>query len=189
MELDVDIGDWVLQARTAAKLTQEELAHLVGLGGKANISAYEKGRTQPPFETMMKISKECGYPLPYQNGYNNIGLQENHNTGSGIQNNINGVQNNNFLSEQDDPNYTMPDDSMNPIIPKDSKLWINNDKQIQDGKTYLLEWGGLSLIRRLYRKPNNQIRLVAANPEYGEDTAPIEDIQINGRILKWFVTD
>src|SRR5579872_2646577 len=51
-------------ARERAHLSQHELGKSIGLSDKA-ISAYEKGRSQPPLENLRKIADATNYPLTY----------------------------------------------------------------------------------------------------------------------------
>lgn len=74
MAMTFDLAKWVAAARKHANLTQEELAHRVNLGGKANISAFENGRTSPTFKTIWDIGQVCCYPLP-KNEYANAEIQ------------------------------------------------------------------------------------------------------------------
>ena len=62
-----NLAKWAANARKQANLTQEELAEAIGFSGKGSISAIEKGRNNPTFDVMLKISEVCDYPLPYQN--------------------------------------------------------------------------------------------------------------------------
>jgi SOS-response transcriptional repressor LexA len=57
------IKDWVLAARTHAKLTQEQFGEAMGMT-KGNVSAYENGRHEPSWSQMIKMSEVTGYPLP-----------------------------------------------------------------------------------------------------------------------------
>ncbi|HSX08725.1 MAG TPA: helix-turn-helix transcriptional regulator [Candidatus Saccharimonadales bacterium] len=51
-------------ARSNAHLSQYALGKSIGLSDKA-ISAYEKGRSQPPLENLKKIADVTQYPLTY----------------------------------------------------------------------------------------------------------------------------
>lgn len=57
------INEWVKEARTHAKFSQEKLGELLSCT-KGNVSGWETGRHLPSFEQMVLISKETGYPLP-----------------------------------------------------------------------------------------------------------------------------
>ena len=61
-----DLAKWATEARKAAGMTQEDFALELGFSTKASVNAIEKGRNKPTFETMVKISKISGFPLPYQ---------------------------------------------------------------------------------------------------------------------------
>lgn len=51
-------------ARSKAHLSQQTLGESIGLSDKS-ISAYEKGRSQPPLENLRKIAEATNYPLTY----------------------------------------------------------------------------------------------------------------------------
>lgn len=51
-------------ARTQAHLSQATLAHAIGVSDKS-VSAYEQGRSQPPFEKLKKIAQCTKRPLSY----------------------------------------------------------------------------------------------------------------------------
>ena len=61
--MDINIEDWVKSARNKANLTQEQLAEKLSMT-KANISAFENGRTVPSFLHMIKICQICDVSLP-----------------------------------------------------------------------------------------------------------------------------
>ena len=63
--LDIQLlSERVRQSRKDAKLSQIELAQLVGVSDKA-ISSYEVGRAVPPLEVLTKISSVTGKHLSY----------------------------------------------------------------------------------------------------------------------------
>jgi len=51
-------------ARENKNISQRKLGIILGLSDKA-ISAYESGRTYPPLDTLLKISKELEKPVGY----------------------------------------------------------------------------------------------------------------------------
>jgi transcriptional regulator with XRE-family HTH domain len=51
-------------ARENAHLSQHALGNSIGLSDKS-ISAYEKGRSQPPLENLRKIADATNHPLNY----------------------------------------------------------------------------------------------------------------------------
>lgn len=59
----MDIPSWIKEARLHAKLTQEQLGAPLGVG-KGNVSAWEKGRHEPSYEQLVRISKITHYPEP-----------------------------------------------------------------------------------------------------------------------------
>lgn len=116
--------------------------------------------------------------------------QSNH--GSGTQNNVIGTQNN-FLSESSGCLKTMlmPDDSMTPVIPENTSLQVDKtDTNIRNGKTYLIQYGGMEQIRKVVAEPNNQIRLTPYNTQdYNTYVVPREQVEILGRVVSWKVSD
>ncbi|WP_323842919.1 XRE family transcriptional regulator [Moraxella sp. Pampa] len=66
-------------------------------------------------------------------------------------------------------------DSMSPTINDGDTIWVDMSKEtIKDGKIFVFEYGGLFMCKRLYRLPNNGLRVVSDNA----DTYP--DWQITG---------
>ncbi|HVA96484.1 MAG TPA: helix-turn-helix transcriptional regulator [Candidatus Acidoferrales bacterium] len=51
-------------ARANAHLSQHELGESIGVSDKS-ISAYEKGRSQPPLKNLQKIADATHHPLTY----------------------------------------------------------------------------------------------------------------------------
>lgn len=88
------------------------------------------------------------------------------------------------------PNFKMPDNSLAPLIPIQSELWVDiHDTEIIDEKIYLLEYGGMKLFRQIFRQPENQIKLVAYNSQFDVFVAPVDKVQILGRVVSWKVED
>lgn len=87
-------------------------------------------------------------------------------------------------------NYRMPDNSLAPLIPVNSELWVNEyDTEIIDEKIYLLEYGGMKLFRQIFRQPENKVKLFAHNPQFDIFIAPLNKINIIGRVIRWSVED
>lgn len=57
------LNQWIRDARTYAKLTQEKLGDELGLT-KSNISQWESGAHVPSFAQLVKIVKITSYPIP-----------------------------------------------------------------------------------------------------------------------------
>lgn len=56
------------EAREAEKLSQEELAGLIGIEGinlRSRISNYEVGRYKPSFDFILRVAKALDYPEAY----------------------------------------------------------------------------------------------------------------------------
>jgi transcriptional regulator with XRE-family HTH domain len=58
-----EVTTWVRLARKAAKLTQDQLGDLVGVG-KANISRWEGGFHSPSYGQIIRIAQATGAALP-----------------------------------------------------------------------------------------------------------------------------
>lgn len=58
------IGIKIKQARTAKRITQEDLARAIGVSDKS-ISAYESGRVSPPFPVLEKIADSTDHSLHF----------------------------------------------------------------------------------------------------------------------------
>jgi len=54
----------IRQAREDARLSQKALAQSIGVSDKS-VSAYEKGRSVPPFGKLKKIAQSTNRPLTY----------------------------------------------------------------------------------------------------------------------------
>lgn len=87
--------------------------------------------------------------------------------------------------------HIMPDNSLLPVIPQKSKLWLSDDVAVKNGKIYLVEYGGVLWYRRLFQvPPNNQIMMkVFENKDFEEYIVPAEQLKIIGRVVKWTVED
>ncbi|MES1979747.1 MAG: S24 family peptidase [Pseudomonadota bacterium] len=59
----LNIPEWVLAARKHANMTQGDLSEKLGLT-RGNISSWEKGRHEPGYRQLVKVSELTGYPLP-----------------------------------------------------------------------------------------------------------------------------
>lgn len=59
-----ELAKRIRTARENARLSQDELGKSIGLSDKS-VSAYEKGRSQPPLENLRKIAEVTHHPLTY----------------------------------------------------------------------------------------------------------------------------
>ena len=59
-----ELAKRIRSARTNAHLSQHELGANIGVSDKS-ISAYEKGRSQPPLDNLQKIASATNHPLAY----------------------------------------------------------------------------------------------------------------------------
>lgn len=76
------------------------------------------------------------------------------------------------------------------MIPQDSEIWLDTKEQnIIDGKIYLIEYGGLQYYRKLFRLPENKVRLFAYNDSFDSFVTDVEQINIIGRVTAWKIYD
>lgn len=59
-----DLAQRIRSARAHAHLSQHTLGDSIGVSDKS-ISAYEKGRSQPPLSNLKKIADATAHPLSY----------------------------------------------------------------------------------------------------------------------------
>lgn len=79
-------------------------------------------------------------------------------------------------------------DSMTPTINDGDTIWVDMSKEsIKDGKIFVFEYGGLYMCKRLYRLPNNGLRVVSDNADvYPEWQMTGEEREQNGfRLIGW----
>lgn len=79
-------------------------------------------------------------------------------------------------------------DSMSPTINDGDTIWVDMSKEsIKDGKIFVFEYGGLFMCKRLYRLPNNGLRVVSDNADvYPEWQMTGEEREQNGfRLIGW----
>ena len=93
-------------------------------------------------------------------------------------------------NKKQDKTLVMPDQSLMPWIPQDSEIWLDTKEQnIIDGKIYLIEYGGLQYYRKLFRLPENKVRLFAYNDRFDRFVTDVEQINIIGRVTAWKIYD
>jgi transcriptional regulator with XRE-family HTH domain len=59
-----DVAVFIAEARKSLQMTQEAFAETLGYT-KSNVSSWEKGRYEPPYQILREISKMSGIPLPH----------------------------------------------------------------------------------------------------------------------------
>lgn len=76
-------------------------------------------------------------------------------------------------------------DSMSPTINDKDTIWVDQSKEsIKDGKIFVFEYGGLFMCKRLYRLPNNGLKVVSDNAvDYPEWEISGDDREKNGFTL------
>ena len=200
-----DTATWVKNARKNAGITQETLALELNFANKSSVSAMEIGKNKPSYETLLKISQICGYPLPYQDT-NIVPVYE---------------LATNFEIPLYDCKTKFPDDetetilipkfilqkqnidnrcaiclcqvgtSMQPVIPDGSKLIVDTSlRYIADGKIYAVWQDDILRIRTLYRLSGNKVRLKSFNDnEFPEEIVDINTLRIIGKVSAWIAFD
>lgn len=79
-------------------------------------------------------------------------------------------------------------DSMSPTINDGATIWIDTTKQsIKDGHIFVFEYGGLFMCKRLYRLPNDGLKVVSDNDiDYPAFEITGEQKEQNGfRLIGW----
>lgn len=76
-------------------------------------------------------------------------------------------------------------DSMLPIIPHEAEIFFDSSKTsiVRDGAIYLVCLGGLFLVKRVFKIPNNGFLLVSENP----NKTLFKDIEINNNSIEFSV--
>lgn len=95
------------------------------------------------------------------------------------------------INPQDASCVTVEGESMEPVLPDGATVGINMaDKNIRDGKMYAIRQGEWLRVKRLYRLPNNQVRINSYNqddPAFADEITPLEEIEIIGAVFWWSV--
>jgi transcriptional regulator with XRE-family HTH domain len=60
-----DVAIFIAEARKSLNMTQEVFGEALGGYTKGNISQWEKGKYEPPYNVLREISKMSGIPLPH----------------------------------------------------------------------------------------------------------------------------
>lgn len=78
-------------------------------------------------------------------------------------------------------------DSMSPTINDGATIWVDTSKDIKDGKIFVFEYGGLFMCKRLYRLPNNGLKIVSDNEtDYPTFEITGQEREENGfRLIGW----
>lgn len=80
--------------------------------------------------------------------------------------------------------------SMEPMLPNGTTVVVNMaDTEISDGKLYAIRHGDLVRVKRLYRLPNNTVRINSYNQEeHPDELLILSEIEIIGKVFSWTVT-
>ena len=196
-----NIGEWVKNARKNAKITQETLALELNFANKSSVSAMEIGKNKPSYETLLKISQICGYPLPYQDT-NIVPVYE---LATSFELPFYDCKTK-FPNEETDtiliPKFVLQQKnidskqaiclrqvgtSMHPLIPNNSYLIVHTSSQyIEDGEIYAVFQDDLLRTRTLYRVSGSKIRLKSFNNnEFPDEIVEIDTLKIIGKIEAW----
>jgi phage repressor protein C with HTH and peptisase S24 domain len=79
-------------------------------------------------------------------------------------------------------------DSMTPTIPDGSVILINKeDREVRNGKVYVLRYDGMLHVKRLQRLPGSMVQVVSDNaaeyPPFAVDTSNGTEFQVLGRVV------
>lgn len=191
------LSERLKHARTTKGLSQAELGKAVGVSQSA-IAAIESERNKGSTHIATLAAILEVNPMWLETGkgeketalYQANGAQFGDNATIGCSNNSSVNQFSSSLKNENHPDYTMPDDSMSPVLPKGCGLWINRqDKERINGKIYRIDWQGAELVRQLFFDDPAQIRLHAHNSQYPDKYVPKDQIRIIGRVVSWQVDD
>ena len=83
----------------------------------------------------------------------------------------------------------MPDNSFDSHIPQGSTITVDmGQKQIIEGKIYLIKQNNIEFVRRLFQEPP-YVSLVADNKNFPSRLVDSGHIEIIGRVVQWCVMD
>lgn len=205
--MSIDIANWVKSARINKKMTQENLALELGFSTKASVSAIETRKNKPTFDTLIKISNICDYPLPYQE-VREIKVLDSDNffeitfydcndafplTKENAEMNIKKISipkfifDNSNIKEHEAIAIKMEGNSMHPVLPNNTILLINTSyKRIIDGQIYAVIQSDLLRIRKLYQLPDGKIKISAYNnDEYPSENTDLKNLEVVGKVFSW----
>lgn len=211
--MNVDIAQWVKDARNSIKMTQEVLALELGFSTKASISAIETGKNKPSFDTLLKISNICSYPLPYQEVKEIVTGTDNESeeffellfynckdsfpltTEYSQKMQKEKIAIPKFIlktagvAPEDAICLCMPGNSMMSVIPNGTTLVVDtSSRYILDGEIYAILQGSLLRIRILQNMPSEKIKLSAYNEdEYKDEVIDAKELEVIGRVFSWIV--
>lgn len=169
----------ISEARLEAKMSQKELAEAIG-STPALISKYESGKSKPRAETLERLAKVLNLNtselLEANEEYSTLILidyiVDEH--GSLIDSKPYGINSSVIRTLKVDPKntcaYLMLGDSMSPVINDGDTVMVDQmQKNIIDGNTYLINYNGLLMVKRLYKLFNGDLRVVNNNTEYPDN--------------------
>lgn len=189
----------ISEGRLALGISQKELAMLTGLT-PALISRYESGKSRPRAETMDRIAQvlKINSSLLFESALNesptlSIPFLSNVDMSPLDQSPLiikldeirkMNAQRNGLCAME------ILGNSMSPVLNDgDSVLIDRTEQKISDGKIFLIEHGGLIIIKRLYNMPFGGIRIVSDNRlEFPELQLTLKDretqeLNIIGRVV------
>lgn len=195
-----DLAEWATKARQATGMTQEDFSLALGYSTKASVNAIEKGRNNPTFEVMVKMSELSGIPLPYQESSSTAvspsgmvrfeHLNVVASMGSGSENSE-FVEVVNYVSVaekwarehlgsnlKDIRVITAKGDSMAPTIQPNSVLFVDSAVTFFDGEgIYIVQTSDGLKAKRLQMLITGGIHIISDNPQYRLETVSAEDLE------------
>ena len=79
--------------------------------------------------------------------------------------------------------YILPDDTMSPLLPKNSIALLDMSNISLSNGIYLIETNNTIQLRRLQTTSNNTLLILTENKSYHQYTAQIEDIKILAKAI------
>ena len=186
------IGDMIAKARKEKKMTKTELAKLTDIN-IGHLTHIEKGERNPSHKALKNICKALDIPyqqLMYTYDKTISEDQENYHV-------VNHISYSKLLAVDsisgfiDCPPefpsssiaFRVPDDSMDPVYPKDSYVYVEFNTPLNNKDYGLFSVNGQIYIRRFSAK-KDKIVLKAENPNYADITvSDQEEFYMIGKIL------
>lgn len=92
------------------------------------------------------------------------------------------------ISAKDVASFPVHGDSMSPVIPSGSTVFVNQgDQKIVDGGIYFIQQDDLLRIKMLYRQPGKLIIKSYNSVDFPDEEADPKSVKIIGRIFNWSV--
>lgn len=179
----MSIGNRIIKVRMSKKLTQTELAKLIGITSQSLVR-YEKDKVKTSTELLKKLCDKIknlnGHWLITGNGnmFLNIGLVENNHEMLEV-----------LIEKTTEKNIewiNIVGDSMEPTFRNEDIILIDKSQTdiINDGIYGFKTKHGL-FIKRIQKRIDGQLNILSDNKEYAVQTVNINEIKIIGKIVSF----